>query len=66
MEDTPEALWCIIRSKSDTLFCEICPPDGVQYGWNIVQMPYVSVTGRKKHEHVWKVRKNILRKGIRE
>ena len=63
MEDTPEALWCIIRSKSDTLFCEICPPDGVQYGWNIVQMPYVSVTGRKKHEHVWKVRKNILRRG---
>ena len=63
MEDTPEALWCIIRSKSDIPFCEICPPDGIHYGWNIVQMPYVSVSGRKKHEHVWKVRKNILRRG---
>ncbi|KAG0667699.1 Polynucleotide 5'-hydroxyl-kinase grc3 [Maudiozyma exigua] len=55
--------WFISRGKSDTPFCEIYPNRLKTMFEKYEQIPYVSTERRKKHEHVWKVRKNVQRRG---
>lgn len=56
--------WVIYRNKSEIPFCELYPPSNTLEGKiNMDNIPYVSVKRRKKHEHVWKVRKNVQRRG---
>lgn len=50
----------LFRGKTDTPLCEIFPPDSI---FSDASTPFISRERRKKYEHVWKVRKNILRRG---
>lgn len=60
LDTDPQIEWVLLRGKSETPLCELCPPDTVT---SSRQIPYISKEPRKKYEHVWKVRKNVLRRG---
>lgn len=60
LDSDPQIKWVLLRGKSETPLCELCPPDTVS---SSRQIPYISIEPRKKYEHVWKVRKNVLRRG---
>lgn len=58
--------WVLVRGKTETPMCELYPPKRVisEYiNMNDQPIPYISTQRAKKHEHVWKVRKNIQRRG---
>lgn len=52
--------WIMVRARSETPLSEIYPIDNA-FGDD--RVPYISREQRKKHEHVWKVRKNVMRRG---
>ncbi|SMN22948.1 similar to Saccharomyces cerevisiae YLL035W GRC3 Polynucleotide kinase present on rDNA that is required for efficient transcription termination by RNA polymerase I [Maudiozyma saulgeensis] len=62
-EDEWKYSWVIIRGKSDTPFCELYPKELIGMFNKYETVPYISTTRRKKYEHVWKVRKNVQRRG---
>lgn len=49
------------RMHTETPFCELNPPTKVLKLENT--SPFVTFDRRKKYEHVWKVRRNVKRKG---
>lgn len=51
----------IERLSTETPFCELSPPNKVLK--TDQTSPFISFKTRKKYEHVWKIRKNIKRKG---
>ncbi|CCK70371.1 polynucleotide 5'-hydroxyl-kinase KNAG_0E01030 [Huiozyma naganishii CBS 8797] len=58
--------WILMRSKTETPLHELYPPRALleKYGDLKKQnFPYISTERRKKQEHVWKVRKNVQRRG---
>ncbi|CAB4255576.1 similar to Saccharomyces cerevisiae YLL035W GRC3 Polynucleotide kinase present on rDNA that is required for efficient transcription termination by RNA polymerase I [Maudiozyma barnettii] len=55
--------WVIIRGKSDTPLCELYPKELSAMFDKYETIPYISTSRRKKYEHVWKVRKNVQRRG---
>ena len=55
--------WMITRSRSETPLCEIFPNDRKIVAPDFDNIPYISTERRKKYEHVWKVRKNVQRRG---
>ena len=55
--------WFMSRGKSDTPFCELYPNRLKLVFEKYEKIPYISTERRKKHEHVWKVRKNVQRRG---
>lgn len=56
----PQHSWLVLRARSETPFCELYPRDN---GFSVERIPYISFDLRKKHEHVWKVRKTVMRRG---
>ncbi|CCF60634.1 hypothetical protein KAFR_0L00270 [Kazachstania africana CBS 2517] len=58
-----ETQWILIRNKTETPFCEVFPPNQEVFFSSFDSVPYLTTKRRKKHEHVWKVRKNVLRRG---
>lgn len=63
-EDEPYIYsWIINRSKTETPFCELYPKNIDSIKGKYDSIPYISTEKRKKHEHVWKVRKNVMRRG---
>lgn len=60
LRSNPQSSWLVFRAKSETPFCELYPRNNMFSGDRI---PYISFDLRKKHEHVWKVRKNVMRRG---
>lgn len=52
--------WLIVRGKSETPFCELYPPKIFS---NSDKIPFISHERRKKYEHIWKVRRNVMRRG---
>ncbi|CCC66853.1 hypothetical protein NCAS_0A02950 [Naumovozyma castellii] len=52
--------WVITRGKSETPLCEFYPPN--KLFWEI-EPPFISTQRRKKYEHIWKVRRNVKRRG---
>lgn len=61
VRSTSQDSWLIIRARTETPFCELLPRNNILSG--VDHIPYVSFDLRKKHEHVWKVRKNVMRRG---
>ncbi|CCH58636.1 hypothetical protein TBLA_0A08470 [Henningerozyma blattae CBS 6284] len=62
LNKNPNIQWVLTRAKTETPLCEIYPPNSnirKQYS----TIPYISTERRKKFEHVWKVRKNVMRRG---
>lgn len=55
-----EVKWIIVRGKSETPLCELYPS---RTFFNTDRIPYISHERRKKYEHIWKVRRNIMRRG---
>lgn len=58
--------WILVRGKTETPMCELYPPKrviGEYINMNDQSIPYISTQRAKKQEHVWKVRKNIQRRG---
>lgn len=55
--------WVVTRAKTETPLCEVYPPMMHKSLQESVDIPYISTERRKKHEHIWKVRKNIMRRG---
>lgn len=51
--------WILLRGKAETPLCELYTPDLV----SVSGSPYITDDRRKKHEQVWKVRKNVMRRG---
>lgn len=64
LDKQPEdAQWIIVRNKTETPFCDFLPsPRTITWDDNI-QIPFATFERRKKLEHVWKVRKNVMRRG---
>lgn len=62
-EDNCRYSWFMSRGKSDTPFCEIYPNRLKSMFEKYIKIPYISTERRKKQEHVWKVRKNVQRRG---
>lgn len=60
LDKNPKTAWAITRGKTETPLCELSPPGGV---FPNKETAYISTERRKKYEHVWKVRKNVLRRG---
>lgn len=60
MDQNPELKWFIARGKSETPLCELYPSKNF---FGNSDIPYISCERRKKYEHIWKVRKNIMRRG---
>ncbi|QLQ77914.1 hypothetical protein HG537_0A01610 [Torulaspora globosa] len=60
LRSNSQSSWLIFRAKSETPFCELYPRDNL---FSDDRIPYISFDLRKKHEHVWKVRKNVMRRG---
>lgn len=56
-----ENKWVLVRGKTETPICELYPNNGIFK--SEVDIPYVSLYQKKRHEHVWKVRKNVMRRG---
>ncbi|CAI4045604.1 polynucleotide 5'-hydroxyl-kinase SKDI_12G0230 [Saccharomyces kudriavzevii IFO 1802] len=55
--------WIIVRNKTETPFCDLLPsPRTITWDASI-QIPFATFERRKKLEHVWKVRKNVMRRG---
>ncbi|GAV55701.1 hypothetical protein ZYGR_0AY00930 [Zygosaccharomyces rouxii] len=52
--------WIMVRGKSETPFCELYPS---RTFFNSDRIPYISHERRKKYEHIWKVRRNVMRRG---
>lgn len=64
--DTDDSQWIIARGKTDTPMCELYPSKKYMNEYFNVDeqaIPYISTQRAKKHEHVWKIRKNIQRRG---
>ncbi|GMM56117.1 polynucleotide 5'-hydroxyl-kinase [Maudiozyma humilis] len=55
--------WMLTRSRSDVPFCELFPNNVKSIFSEYDEIPYISTERRKKYEHVWKVRKNVQRRG---
>ncbi|CAR29409.1 hypothetical protein ZYGR_0AD00910 [Zygosaccharomyces rouxii] len=55
-----ERKWIMIRGKSETPFCELYPSKTL---FNGDKIPYISNERRKKYEYIWKVRRNVMRRG---
>ncbi|EDO15955.1 hypothetical protein Kpol_1044p14 [Vanderwaltozyma polyspora DSM 70294] len=56
-----DKIWIIVRNKTETPIQELYS-DNLELQ-NATEIPYISTERRKKYEHVWKVRKNVLRRG---
>ena len=64
--DTDDSQWVIARGKTETPMCELYPSKkyiNEYFHGGEQEIPYISTRRAKKHEHVWKVRKNIQRRG---
>ncbi|CDO94134.1 unnamed protein product [Kluyveromyces dobzhanskii CBS 2104] len=61
--ETENDKWIIVRGKTETPICEIYPTNGIFK--SEANIPYLSLFQKKRHEHVWKVRKNVMRRGQR-
>lgn len=55
--------WVLLRGKTDTPIHEIYPPNNMFLDHRERALPYISFDKRKRYEHVWKVRKNVMRRG---
>ncbi|CDH17921.1 related to Polynucleotide 5'-hydroxyl-kinase GRC3 [Zygosaccharomyces bailii ISA1307] len=64
VDKNPDVKWILVRGKSETPLCEICPSRNFFRGTS--EIPYISFQRRKKYEHIWKVRKNIMRRGYQK
>lgn len=60
LDSNPGIRWIIVRGKSETPLCELYPS---RTFFNGDRIPYISTERRKKYEHIWKVRKNVMRRG---
>lgn len=60
IKNNPHQKWVIVRGRSEAPLSELYP---IGNPFNGERIPYISVEQRKKHEHVWKVRKNVMRRG---
>lgn len=56
-------VWIIKRGKAETPMCELTPPKNCLGGVEFIETPYITKERRKKYEYVWKVRKNVQRRG---
>ncbi|KAK5781313.1 hypothetical protein RI543_001153 [Arxiozyma heterogenica] len=64
--DTDDSQWIIARGKTETPICELYPSKKYMtecFSADTRTIPYISTERAKKHEHVWKIRKNIHRRG---
>lgn len=55
--------WMIRRAKTETPICELYPINGDLSAFKHLGLPFLSFSKQKRHEFVWKVRRNILRRG---
>lgn len=53
-------IWIMVRGKTDTPIQELILDNN---NFTERPIPFISTERRKKHEHVWKIRKNVLRRG---
>lgn len=60
IKNNTQVEWVIVRGRSETPLCELFP---INRSFGQERIPYISIEQRKKHEHVWKVRKNVMRRG---
>lgn len=58
-----ETNWVLVRGKTETPLCELMPPNNLLDNNNFTNIPYITKERRKKYEYVWKVRKNVQRRG---
>lgn len=64
LDEQPEdAKWIIVRNKTETPFCDLLPSHRAITWDPSTQIPFATFERRKKLEHVWKVRKNVMRRG---
>ncbi|CCD24803.1 polynucleotide 5'-hydroxyl-kinase NDAI_0D04900 [Naumovozyma dairenensis CBS 421] len=56
----PEINWVLVRGKSETPLCEIYQRNNI---FAKVALPFISKERRKKYEHIWKIRRNVKRRG---
>ncbi|EJS42803.1 grc3p [Saccharomyces arboricola H-6] len=64
LDKQPEDIqWIIVRNKTEAPFCDLLP-SSCSITWDAsIQIPFATFERRKKLEHVWKVRKNVMRRG---
>ncbi|KAG0682796.1 Polynucleotide 5'-hydroxyl-kinase grc3 [Kluyveromyces marxianus] len=53
--------WIILRGKTETPIHELLPTKN--FLSESQEIPYISLYRKKRNEHVWKVRKNVMRRG---
>ncbi|AEY97873.1 FAFR189Cp [Eremothecium gossypii FDAG1] len=53
----------LVRGATDLPLCELYPQKLLSSSYRNREIPYVSFSKRKKYEYVWKIRKNVRRRG---
>ncbi|CAI4034908.1 hypothetical protein SMKI_12G0440 [Saccharomyces mikatae IFO 1815] len=62
-EQPRDVKWIIVRHKTETPFCDLLPSSRTITWDASIEIPFATFERRKKLEHVWKVRKNVMRRG---
>lgn len=58
-----DATFFLRRVKTQTPLCELYPPDGLLSKYSQTGLPFLAFDSHKKYEHIWKVRRNVMRRG---
>ncbi|SCV00898.1 LANO_0F09120g1_1 [Lachancea nothofagi CBS 11611] len=63
IQEAGKSYWFLRRCKTETPLCELYPIDGSLAKDSDIDLPFISFKRPKKYEFIWKVRRNILRRG---